>query len=122
LVDRPEPRRGEIWWAVADKRRPVVVVQADFVNRSAINWILAVPLTTTLAWADAPGNVPLSRRQSGLPRKAVANVSQVAPLHRAGFAERVRVLPDDAVARIDAGLRLVMSLDPPTPLAGRADR
>lgn len=112
MVARPQPRRGEVWWALADKRRPVVVVQADFLNRSAAHWILAVPLTTNLAWAEAPGNVRLARRQTRLPRRSVANVSQVAPVHRSGFAERVGSLPRELSARIDAGLRLVMSLDP----------
>jgi mRNA interferase MazF len=93
VVERPQPRRGELWWAVADKRRPVVVVQADFLNRSALDWILAVPLTTNLAWADAPGNLRLSRRQTRLPRQSVANVSQIAPLHRTGFTERIGKLP-----------------------------
>jgi mRNA interferase MazF len=111
MVNRPEPRRGEIWWAIADKRRPVVVVQADFLNRSALHWILAVPLTSNLAWADAPGNVRLSRQQTRLSRRSVANVSQVAPLLRGGFAERTGVLPLAVMARIDAGLRMVLALD-----------
>jgi mRNA interferase MazF len=96
---------------VADKRRPVVVVQADFLNRSALDWILAVPLTTNLVWGEAPGNLRLTRRHTRLPRSSVANVSQVAPLHRSGFTERVCVLPLPLVARIDAGLRLVLALD-----------
>ncbi len=110
MVERAEPRRGEVWWAVADKRRPVVVVQADFLNRSALDWILAVPLTTKLGWVDAPGNLRLTRRHTGLPRTSVANVSQVAPLHRSGFAERVCILPLPVMARLDVGLRLVLGL------------
>ena len=43
-------QRGEVWWAAVDKRRPVVVVQTDRLNRTAINWILAVPLIL-LIWA-----------------------------------------------------------------------
>lgn len=111
MVARPEPLRGEVWWAVADKRRPVVVVQADFLNRSRLDWILSVPLTTNLTWADAPGNLRLSKKQTGLHRTSVANVSQVAPLHRTGFVERVGKLPLAAVRRIDAGLHLVLGLE-----------
>lgn len=105
------PRRGEVWWASADKRRPVVVVQADFMNRSATAWILSVPLTTNLAYAEAPGNVRLRKRETRLPRASVANVSQVAPLPRASFSERVTRLPAATVARLEVGLRLVLSLD-----------
>jgi mRNA interferase MazF len=100
---------------MADKRRPVIVVQADFLNRSTLRWVLAVPLTSNLAWAEAPGNVRLLPKQTGLRRRSVANVSQVAPLHRASFAGRIRTLSADVVARIDAGLRLVMSLEPASP-------
>lgn len=110
MVDRPEPRRGEVWWATADKRRPVVIVQADFMNRSAAAWVLSVPLTTNLAYAEAPGNVRLSKRETSLPRPSVANVSQVAALPRTGFAQRVGRLSGEAIDRIDAGLRLVMQL------------
>ena len=113
MVDRPEPSRGEIWWAVADKRRPVVVVQADFLNRSRSGWILAVPLTTKLERGDAPGNVRLSTRDSGLGRASVANVAQVAPLPRVGFRERVGRLADSRLRQIDEGLSLVLGLQRP---------
>lgn len=112
MVERAEPRRGEIWWAAADKRRPVVVVQADFLNRSAGAWILCVPLTTNLGYTEAPGNVRLPKRETKLPRPSVANVGQVAPLHRMSFSERVSCLTARALANIDEGLRLVMDLSP----------
>ena len=111
MVVEPEPRRGEIWWALSDKRRPVVVVQADFLNRSRSGWIIAVPLTTQLARAEAPGNVRVSARDSGLPRASVANVAQVAPLPRSGFRERVAALDHGLLRQIDEGLRLVLELD-----------
>ncbi len=104
------PQRGEIWWATADKRRPVVVVQSDFMNRSQIGWILAVPITSNLAFAGAPGNIRLTKRDSGLPKPSVANVSQVAPLPRIGFIERIRPLSPDRLEQIDEGLRLVLDL------------
>lgn len=110
MVNAPEPSRGEIWWAVADKRRPVIVVQADFLNRSRTVWILAVPLTTKLERGEVPGNVRLSKRDSGLPRASVANVTQVAPLPRAGFRERVGRLSEPRLCQIDEGLSLVLGL------------
>ena len=109
VADR-EPRRGEVWWAATDKRRPVVVVQADFLNRTRTDWFLAVPLTTNLARADAPGNVRLSRQDTGLPSPSVANVAQVAPVHRSGLRDRVGSIPTASIQAIDAGLRLVLSL------------
>ncbi len=110
MVDESRPQRGDVWWAVADKRRPVVVVQAEFLNRSRIGWLLAVPLTSNLAREQAPGNVRLARRDSGLDRASVVNVSQVAPLPRAGFRQRIRPLSGNVMEKIDQGLRLVLSI------------
>ena len=110
MVTRSEPRRGEVWWAAVDKRRPVIVVQANFLNRSAIDWVLAVPLTTNLARGEAPGNVRLSRKETQLSRASVANVSQVAPLHRSGLRKQAGQLSSKIMERISAGLRLVMGL------------
>jgi mRNA interferase MazF len=99
--------QGDIWWAdLADPsrseagfRRPVVVVQSDAFNRSAIRTVVCVPLTTTLRWADAPGNVRLTARMTKLPRTSVANVSQIVTLDKTVLSERVGRL---SAAKIDA--------------------
>lgn len=62
------------------------------------------------AYAEAPGNVRLPKRETKLPRASVVNVSQVAPLHRMSFSERVSCLSAGAIASIDEGLRLIMDL------------
>ena len=80
--------RGEVWWADIPEpsgsgpgfRRPVVVVQGDAINRSRISTVVCVPLTTNLRWADAPGNVALSTRETRLPKDSVDNVSQIVTL------------------------------------------
>lgn len=75
--------RGDVWWADLSEptgsgpgfRRPVVVVQGDALNRSRIATVVCVPLTSNLKWADAPGNVRLAPRFTGLSKESVANVS-----------------------------------------------
>jgi mRNA interferase MazF len=82
--------QGEVWWADLPApsgsgpgfRRPVVVVQGDALNRSRIATVICVPLTANLRWANAPGNVSLSARSTGLPKESVANVSQVVALDK----------------------------------------
>jgi mRNA interferase MazF len=86
------------------------VVQADFLNRSLTGWILAVPLTTNISRAEVPGNVRLARRDTGLDRVSVANVTQIAPLPRSGFRESVGRLSDALMQQIDEGLVLVLGL------------
>ena len=82
--------RGEIWWAdLSDPigsepgfRRPIVIVQGDALNRSRINTVICVPLTSNLLWAEAPGNVVLKAKTTGLPKDSVANVSQIVTIDK----------------------------------------
>ena len=108
--------QGEVWWADLPApsgsgpgyRRPVVVVQGDAFNRSAIGTIVSVPLTSTLRWADAPGNVRLTARATGLPRDSVANVSQIVTLDRSILTERVGKLARSKVDLILSGIDIVL--------------
>ncbi|MEI7704573.1 MAG: type II toxin-antitoxin system PemK/MazF family toxin [Deltaproteobacteria bacterium] len=108
--------QGEIWWAdLPDPvgsgpgfRRPVVVVQGDAFNRSRIATAVCVPLTSNLAWGEAPGNVELPARTTGLPRDSVANVSQMVTLDRAVLAERVGRLGRRHLELLLEGIDLVL--------------
>jgi mRNA interferase MazF len=108
--------QGEVWWAdlaapsgsEAGYRRPVAVIQGDAFNRSAINTVVAVPLTSTMRWADAPGNVRLSARSTGLSRDSVANVSQVVALDRSILTERVGRLSRAKIELLLSGLDIVL--------------
>lgn len=110
--------RGEVWWADLGEpdgsepgyRRPVLIVQADAFNRSRIDTIITVVLTSNQHLLDAPGNLLLRKKESGLPKDSVANVSQLATLDRLMLAERVGRVPKRLMSRVDDGLRLVLSL------------
>jgi len=111
-------RRGEVWWAdLGDPRgsgpgdrRPVLVVQDDEFNRSAIRTALVVALTSNVRLASAPGNVLVPARESGLPRDSVANVSQLVSLDRSYLEARVGRLPQRLMLAVDGGLRMVLGL------------
>lgn len=111
-------RRGEVWWANLPTprgsgpgyRRPVLVIQADAFNRSRISTVVAVVLTSNTRLAQAPGNVVLGRGDSGLPKRSVANVSQVITLDKTLLSRRVRAVSSRAMRQVEAGLRLVLSL------------
>ena len=110
--------RGAIWWAdLAEPRgsepgyrRPLLVVQADAFNRSRIQTIVAVVLTSHLRLVEAPGNVLIPARSSGLPRDSVANVSQVITIDRGFLLEPVGKLDAKTLRQVDDGLRLVLHL------------
>lgn len=111
-------KRGEIWWASLPEprgsepgyRRPVLVVQSNSFNDSAISTVLVVALTSNLHLRDAPGNVHLPRRTTGLRKDSVANVSQVLTLDKSFLLERISTLPADMMRKVETGLRLVMQL------------
>ncbi len=89
-------------------RRPVVIVQGDAFNRSRISTVLVVPLTSNLKWADAPGNVRLSKSATGLDRDSVANVSLVVAVDKALLTERVGRVPDRKLELLLAGIDVVL--------------
>lgn len=108
--------QGDIWWAdLADPvgsapgyRRPVLVVQSNAFNRSRIATVVCVPLTSNLKWADAPGNVKLSARDTGLDRASVANVSLIVALDKAQLTERVARVPQRKLDLVLGGIDVVL--------------
>ena len=108
-------RRGEIWWAALPNpvgsepgfRRPVLVIQSDAFNESRIQTVIAVAITSNIRLAHAPGNVRLIRKDSGLPKESVANVSQLITLDRSLLTRRVRSVSQSVLQRVEAGLRLL---------------
>lgn len=94
--------QGDVWWAELASpsgsepgfRRPVLVVQGDAFNRSRLATTVCVVLTSAVRLADAPGNVMIPKRTSGLPKDSVANVSQVVTIDRRSLSDRAgRVTP-----------------------------
>ena len=107
-----------MWWAdLADPggsepgfRRPLLIVQADSFNRSRLETAIAVVLTSNLRLLDAPGNVLVARRASGLPKDSVANVSQIITIDRDMLTDRAGKLLAETMSAVDAGLRMVLSV------------
>ncbi|MCB0976931.1 MAG: type II toxin-antitoxin system PemK/MazF family toxin [Acidimicrobiales bacterium] len=83
---------------------------ADRFNRSAIDTVLGVAITSNLALAAAPGNVRLPKGAAGLSKASVVNVSQLVTLDRSQLVERLGRVTDVQLSKVDAGLRLVLEL------------
>jgi mRNA interferase MazF len=111
-------QRREVWWADLDEpkgsepgfRRPVLIVQADAFNRSKLRTVVAVVLTSNTRLLDAPGNVLLTSKATGLPRDSVANVTQIVTLDEDYLTERMGRVTPNLMAQVDAGLKLVLDL------------
>jgi mRNA interferase MazF len=86
----------------------VVVVQGNALNHSRLATAVCIPLTGNLAWAEAPGNVHLPAKLTGLPKDSVANASQVLTLDKSLLTERTGSLPARFVQQILSGIDVVL--------------
>ena len=108
--------QGDVCWAdlglrtgsAPGFRRPVVVVQGNSLNRSRIATVVCIPLTSNLKWADAPGNVLLSSRATGLPKDSVANVSQIVSLDKSLLTEQAGRLSQSKLSLVLSGIDVVL--------------
>ena len=111
-------KRGEIWWATLDEpggsepgyRRPVAVVSSNEFNESNINTVLVVIITSHINLSKAPGNFLLSKKESGLSKKSVVNVSQILTLDKSFLSEKSGQLSSKELLELNEGLKLVLSL------------
>jgi mRNA interferase MazF len=110
--------RGQIWWAELGEpagaepgfRRPVLIVQSDAFNRSRLGTVIAVALTSNLRLVDAPGNVLLPAKATGLPKDSIANVSQLVTIDREFLTKVAGRVRGPLLKDVDSGLRLILGL------------
>ena len=111
-------RRGEIWWASLPEpagsapgfRRPLLIVSANSFNESRISTVIAVAITSNLRLADAPGNVRLPVKGTGLSTPSVANVSQIVTVDKSFLTKRLGKLAPRLLMEVEEGMRLVLSV------------
>ena len=108
--------KGEIWWAnLGDdpygsepgKRRPVLVIQSDTINGSAIKTVICAVITSNVRLAQIPYNILLERAVSGLDKTSVINFSQVVTLDKSRLTEQVQMLPKSCMAKVNESIRSV---------------
>lgn len=111
-------RRGDVWWAdfgtprgsKAAFRRPVIVVQDDFLNKSALNTIIVVPLSSNLKRSTLSTNVVLSAAMTGLAKDSVAVCTQIEAVNRDDLIERVGALSPSGLDSLEYGLLATLGL------------
>jgi mRNA interferase MazF len=111
-------KRGQLWWAELHEphgsepgyRRPVLVIQADSFNASRIQTVIVVAITSNLRLKNAPGNVLLPARMSGLAKDSVANVSQILTLDKSFLSEQMSQINAQTMRHIDDGIKLALAL------------
>ncbi len=91
-------------------RRPMLVVQSDEFNESAIRTSVCATITSNMRLAAAPGNVRIPRRLSRLRNDSVVIVSQLITLDKSLLTEKVSRLPAESLREVEAGIKLVLAL------------
>lgn len=91
-------------------RRALLIVSANSFNESRISTVIAAVITSNLRLADAPGNVRLPSRNTGLSKPSVVNVSQMITVDKSFLTQRVGRLSARLLTEVDEGLRLALSL------------
>jgi mRNA interferase MazF len=111
--------QGDVFWLTLGGsgseprgRRPVVVVQHDRYNHSAISTTVVAAVTSNLRLAAMPGNVRLTKGEGGLPRASVINVTQLATLDKSRLTKRCGRLANKRIENVMEGLGLVFGIEP----------
>jgi mRNA interferase MazF len=110
--------RGELWWAdfgipfgsEPGYKRPVLIIQNDFFNRSMINTTIVIPLTTNLIFADAPGNILITKNQSKLKKDSVITISQIEVIDRRRLIEKITKIDRAIIEKVENNIMFVLGI------------
>lgn len=119
MVERPHPKRGEVWWvkpgktagAELQKKRPYVVISADAMGNVPVK--IVVPLKSWQdrfeGWAWVVRIEPT--QANGLTRTEAADVMQVKSFDTSKFEKKQGRLSADELYEITAALAIVVEYD-----------
>ena len=110
--------RGELWWvdlglpygSEPAYRRPVLIIQNDFFNKSRINTTVIVPLTTNNLYAEAPGNVLLYKDESKLTKDSVIMISQIKVIDKRRLIEKISKVNNTIMGEVENNLMFVLGI------------
>ncbi|QQR89790.1 MAG: type II toxin-antitoxin system PemK/MazF family toxin [Myxococcales bacterium] len=100
-------KRGELWWARLDKRRPVLLLSRDEAY-DVRAMVTVAPLSTTIRGFSVEVRVG---RKEKLPKVCVVNLDNVATIAMASLEERISVLSTSKMAQVDDSLRFALGLE-----------
>jgi mRNA interferase MazF len=89
--------QGDVFWVTFPARqgsgpagrRPAVVLQHERFNRTRLNTVVVLAITSNLRLAALPGNVRLRKGEANLPKPSVVNVTQIFSIDRAYLGEKI---------------------------------
>jgi mRNA interferase MazF len=99
-------RRGEIWWARLDKKRPVVLVSRQEAYDVRALVIVAAISTTIRGYAV---EIKVGRGE-GLPRSCVINCDWLVTIPKVDLLERAGALSTSKLGQLDGALAFALGL------------
>lgn len=110
-------RQGEVYWvdfgepigSMPGFKRPCVIIQNDVFNASKIATVIVAAVTSNMRLAQAPGNVALRKKEAGLPKASVVNVSQLMTVDKSMLQEKIGKLSEKRFGEILDGVHLVVN-------------
>jgi mRNA interferase MazF len=100
-------RRGEVWWARLDKRRPVVLLSRQEAYEVRLMVVVAPATTITRGFAL---EVKLGRSE-GLPKSCMVNGDWLVTVPKQDLIERAGALSSAKLRQLDEALRFALGLD-----------
>lgn len=104
MAKLPEPRRGQVWLADLDKRRPVVVLTRDPLG-SYLHSVIVGPVTSTIRGLATE---VLVGPDDGLMVKSVVNLDNVQLVERSALVRHVGTVPTVTLNRICDALAIAV--------------
>ncbi len=110
-------KRGEIYYAELNPvvgseqggTRPVLVIQNDIGNQFSPTTIIAA-ITSQIAKAKLPTHVEVRAKRSGLERDSVILTEQIRTVDKSRLKEKVAVLDDEVMLRVDQAIEISLGL------------
>jgi mRNA interferase MazF len=86
-------------------------MQNDFFNNSKINTTIVIPLTTNMIFADAPGNILISKTESKLKKDSVLAVSQIEAIDKQRLLEKITKLDRRIIEKTENNIMFVLGIN-----------
>ncbi len=105
----PAPRRGEVWLADLDKRRPVVVLTRDPLGKY-LHAVIVGPITSTVRGVSTEVEVG---PPDGVAISSVVNLDNAQLVARARLVRKVGRVRGETMAAICGALAIAVGCPPP---------
>lgn len=90
--------------------RPAIIVQSDELNKTALNTVLVIAVTSNLRLADYSGNVFMSKNDTSLKKDSVALSAQIVTIDKKCLVKQCGKVPHSLMQKIDDALRWSLAL------------